>query len=312
MRVLTLEEEKNVIQHGLGELIDNGAARAVYEITAELADYLQIPHRAVIKVAVGVGGYHQTQVEIETFAKYGRNYLAEIYAHGRFVEIMERVDADSDDYRDFADSCGDVLDYMEYNLDKSDYTDEEWQHIYEDYDEAFHVISFLEDELGCTSDNGQLGRASDGRLVAYDYGFVSGNGCDGQTSDLTDYIGDDKFDEYLTQLVDLLDAEESVLSHAENMILYNENGDGTYTRYEVSRLRTYMAKPYVSVNHFCSLESAKQYIINLQESSNNIEHNYRISRIVRDVDGNELSHELIEDTVTDENKALFDEKGCDE
>lgn len=201
-----------VIQHE-DLFIDAGASRAVFQCTTDIADYLNLPnkdcHAYIMKIAMGRGGVEQTKTEFETYLNRGDSgVLADILAIGRYVEIMEAVEV-----RDFRDeACRDFTadDFMEAFDDLSS----------EDAIEIEHTIDVLDDLLGYTSDNGQIGKTRNGHWVAYDYGYIPGKGINTQTSDVRDVIyRDSARKEYLTGLIDLLENEEDFMGKWEETFL---------------------------------------------------------------------------------------------
>lgn len=224
MRVLTKREEIDVLKMlDYEDRLDNGSSRFVMDVSDKIFDYLKLdPSREyVLKLAVGHGGFNQHQREVEMWKDVNDNsFLAEIFAAGYFISIMEKVE--TCDYIDFAEG-------MYWDDDKSEavrnFLDYEWN-IQEDDDEfepEYNRMLKVADSIcnlayynGTTSDNGQLGLTPDGRYVAYDYGFISGNGCDSQCSnDLVDNICDeDCFCYYVNELATILgemaDAEDKL------------------------------------------------------------------------------------------------------
>jgi hypothetical protein len=152
----------------LKDIIDNfsneigiGSSRQVFEFMSD----------KVIKVAADTGGINQNKREIELFRKYGRKYLAEIYAYGEYIIIMEKVET----------VCADeiIIGYeYEYAENLSELLDER------EYNKIISTYNFLTNVNGCTSDNYQLGIRENGDYVAYDYGYESYS---------TDSIGDARY-----------------------------------------------------------------------------------------------------------------------
>ena len=254
IKVLTHEQEKTILSYVMDlNTEDAGCARMIFPLSTELANKigLDITFPCIVKVAMGIGGYRQNQLEIKTFLEQC-NYLplAEITAYGRFVEIMERVEVE--DWRDFYDNYCDVDDYMCEIEQKEDESDEEFQERYDrTYNnavKAVNTIDCLNDFFGETGDNGQIGINRFGEFVAYDYGYTTSRTTDEQVSDVSDAVYDkDDRNSYIQGLFDLLDKEESLLEDYEKKFLYDENGDGTYTRYEIQYVRKaskWMGKEY--------------------------------------------------------------------
>lgn len=236
-KILTPLEEKEILLSLIdAEIIDNGAARCVFYCTSTAARIIGLtPNEEqdfVIKLACGVGGLAQTQAEIECFLE-NHHYapLAYIIAYGRYIEVMEKVDAS--DYRDIAEEHYEDFSFNDYLMDNDYELDDEE---YEDWEEAWQAIGALEDIFGHTSDNGQLGRNRAGKLVAYDYGFYSGIGCDQQTSDVVEYLYNDKSRlAYINGLINLLGAENDLLADFEDRFIESD-GFVSCTKY---RLITY-------------------------------------------------------------------------
>lgn len=213
---LNTNQETHLIRYMINHpdlFIDNGASRAVFHCTTDIADYLHLPEKAdgryIMKVAMGRGGVEQMKVEVETYLDYeDYHVLAEIVAVGRYVEIMEAVEVW--DFRDEADNGYTADDFVEAfdELTQSDGEDIE------------HTIEVLNDLFGYTSDNGQIGKNSRGWWVAYDYGYIPGKGNATQTSDISDVIcRDSARKEYLKGLLDLLDEEEDFMEQWEKTFL---------------------------------------------------------------------------------------------
>lgn len=209
MRKLTIGEEIRVLKSlRSAEVMDSGSSRIVFDCSDEIAIFLRLNTEKdyVVKLAVGHGGFIQNTHEINTYSNYDTNYFAEIAAFGHFVIIMEKVD--TDDYRSFADTiCWDddptnaVEDWCEYNWEDADDDDRR------SLCKAAKTIIYLANIYGCTSDNGQLGLTSDGRFVAYDFGFYASDGCSAQCSrELLDNIvcNEESFGEYTNKLINIL------------------------------------------------------------------------------------------------------------
>lgn len=138
------------------DFLGNGSSRVVFSIG----------DGKCIKVASDIRGQYQNHVEIELFKKYGGDYLAEIYAYGKYIVVMEEVepiDSDAEDmlHCSFEESIDEVANTMGY--DKSI------------INKAIDTYNFLCEVLGETSDNFQIGLRDDSCPVAYDYGFESGS-----------------------------------------------------------------------------------------------------------------------------------------
>lgn len=210
---LSIKEERYVLEQlKEAEFLDNGASRCVFECPREIGDYLGFnADNYIIKLACGIGGIRQTEAEVSCYLDNSNSPLAKIIAYGRYIEIMEKVEIDND-YRDFAEYCyeDEEIPYdMFYEYSGGDMSEEDAN---DEAEEAYDVIIQLHDIFGHTADNGQLGRNSDGKLVAYDYGFITGVGCDAQTSNITDYVYDTiQRNAYIDAVVDLLDKSIEML-----------------------------------------------------------------------------------------------------
>lgn len=215
MKTLTTLEEKQVLSLiPLDGCIDCGSSRRVYECPDEVIKLLGLDPSInyVIKLGCGQGGFNQNSREVEVWLENeGCDYLAPIYAAGRFIIIMEAVDVCN--YIDFArgidyddDPRERAETYIEDEYDMSP-EDANYESTVKDYEKAAYTITQLAYHNGNTCDNGQLGMTASGRYVAYDYGFISDVGCDSQCSeDLVENIYDDKcFNYYIDELKNILD-----------------------------------------------------------------------------------------------------------
>jgi hypothetical protein len=159
-----MKEEYELLQELIRDDIDfinNGSSRAVFKFDTN----------RVVKVAMDRQGRRQNKNEIDLFRIAGNDYLAEIYAYGRFLLVMEEVSAQP---------MEDMLDVF-YENQFFDYEDREIERVSE-------VIDFLSEHTGETDDNFQLGWSlKRNLLVSYDYGYntehrnrdlVSNNLCD--------------------------------------------------------------------------------------------------------------------------------------
>lgn len=141
----------NDILNGVYAEINNGSSRVVYDAGDGM----------VIKLALEAEGRVQNNKEISMFWQHGDTHLARIYAYGENIIIMEEVDTV---YKDLWE-----IDY--------DYVDsgglEEWTDFtQEEAEDYLETLDFLDEVLGYTSDNGQLGfRHETQSFVSYDYGF---------------------------------------------------------------------------------------------------------------------------------------------
>ena len=232
MLTLTKVQEKYILNNiDYDDRIDSGSSRAVFYCQPYVLEYLGIEtdRECVIKLAIGHGGLNQHQTEVEMWLESGGNnqHLAEIFAAGQFVSIMEKVDIR--DYSDLADSLDDydinesVIRYLDYQCDINEEDDKEiFDNEYKEVCKVAETIAFLASYNGCTSDNGQIGKTEDGRYVAYDYGFIAGNGCDTQCSGaLVDNVCDEEcFIYYIGQLCEVLDIEIKAEQKLDELMRY--------------------------------------------------------------------------------------------
>ena len=193
---LSLTQEKLILEY-LQEktndlFIASGSSRAVFEIDDVIQSILgfKTPVSCVLKMSLGLGGYRQSRREVATYEQLQSfGVLAEVFGRGSVFTVMEQVDADERDFYEFYsyDCC--VDDYLDRNA-YSDDDDGEREYLRDCdlFEDAAYVIRVLDSELGDTSDNSQLGRTEDGRLVAYDYGFISGVDCREQMTRTSDYF----------------------------------------------------------------------------------------------------------------------------
>lgn len=155
--------------------LSNGSSRVVYDCPDSIARRFNLTTECVIKVGCGPAGYNQNQAEIDMFEAYGNEHLANIFYAGSFVLIMERVDEISEWFRD----CGD-----DYDIDNedalADIMDATGCSVSEIH-RIYATFSWLNEMLGYTSDNFQLGTDSEGYAVAFDYGFYADHGDDTST-----------------------------------------------------------------------------------------------------------------------------------
>ena len=186
MKRLTKFEEKQILlkAYNEGNFLGNGSSRAVYSLGDGYC----------VKVAIDRKGQFQNHIEVDTYATYGRKNLAEVKAFGKYIVVMEEVQPVSHIIEDaiwlYERRSGSTY-YSSYD---SDYTnsntgsDSEYEsHTEEEKDltfegltaeevkEAMMLIEWLDDVMGHTSDNQQIGFARDGRAVAYDYGYMPEN-----------------------------------------------------------------------------------------------------------------------------------------
>ena len=322
IKVLTHEQEKLILDYVMGlNTEDAGCARMVFPLDDELAEKigLDVKFDCIVKLAMGIGGYRQNQLEIKTYLNDCEWLpLAEIVAYGRFVEIMERVEVE--DWRDFYDDYSDVDDYMECMFERREgETDEECEKRYQkEFDEvskAINTIDTLNDYFGYTGDNGQIGRNRLGEYVAYDYGYTTDRHTGEQVSDISDVIYDkEERDLYIQGLFDLLDKEEQLLEEYENRFLHDENGDGSYTRYRLEYVRHVpqwmeksIGKDYEcgTMGFYRSLESIKRDVENATDDWRY--YAYRITEVVYNYDDDSIRRQvIIEQNIPEQYKEILE------
>ena len=321
IRVLTHEQEKLILDYVKGiNTEDAGCARMIFPLSVEL-EYklgLRIPFPCIIKLAMGIGGYRQNQLEIKTYLEHCDSLpLAELAAYGRFVEIMERVEVE--DWRDFYDNYSDVDDYMDCEVERKDNeTEEEFEERYErTYKNACKAVDTMEqlnDFFGFTGDNGQIGINRYGDYVAYDYGYTTTRSTDEQVSDINESVYDKEArDEYIEGLRDLLDKEEDVLEAYEKKFLYDENGDGTYTRYCIQYIKKapkWMETDYDCGTYCCyrTYEEAKKDIDDYANADEWKYLAYVIKEIIYNTDHDKIHEAEIEVSIPDEYAVLWADK----
>lgn len=219
MLVLTPAQERFILKQLEGcEPFDHGASRACFECPTEIVKALGLntEYEYIIKLAMGLGGLSQNQLEILTYQQYGESHpLAQIFAAGRYVEIMEKLEIEYD-FRDFVDNdC--------YFCEDDDSGEEYWGFNEEIASEVEVAVELLSDLFGQTNDNGQIGYSNlSGTYVSYDYGFTTEKYRDDQMSDLSEYIVYDEVNliNYLRELSDILEQEEELLGSVEKTILH--------------------------------------------------------------------------------------------
>lgn len=236
---MTISQEKTILQYlskafaeGKAEMLGTGSSRSCWDIDNDAENFIKQTLRLdtnvnlVIKVAMGIGGQTQSNREIATFLDYGDEYLARIYAYGRIIEIMEKVDELDSTYREwdyysegelFVNIYGVNEELNEEFMEDGKYRSEclplgAKEEDKAEFEKAMSTIEALNDIFGETSDNGQIGRASDGRIVAYDYGFDTFE-CEDErwSSDLVELAFADKgMSDYFDTCVKYLTSEEEI------------------------------------------------------------------------------------------------------
>lgn len=217
MLVLTPAQERFILkQLESCEPFDNGASRVCFECPTEIVKFLglNVEYEYIIKLAVGLGGLSQNQLEILTYQQYGESHpLAQIFAAGRYVEIMEKLEIEYD-FRDFVDE--------DCYFCEDDCGEEYWGFNEEIASQVEVAVELLSDLFGQTNDNGQIGYSNlSGTYVSYDYGFTTEKYRDDQMSDLSNYIIYDEVNlrNYLRGLSDILEQEEELLGSVEKALL---------------------------------------------------------------------------------------------
>lgn len=217
MLVLTPAQERFILKQLEGcEPFDHGASRACFECSTEIVKALGLnaEYEYIIKLAMGLGGLSQNQLEILTYQQYGESHpLAQIFAAGRYVEIMEKLEIEYD-FRDFVDE--------DCYFCEDDGGEEYWGFNEEVASQVQVAVELLSDLFGQTNDNGQIGYSNlSGTYVSYDYGFTTEKYRDDQMSDLSDYIVYDEVNlrNYLRELSDILEQEDELLGSVEKALL---------------------------------------------------------------------------------------------
>ena len=199
IKKMSLAEEREVILSLRGaSALGYGSSRVTYDLSPNLAARLGLdPSRDyVVKLAVGRGGLNQMDLEVGIFQSRGESgCLAIIPASGQFCEIMEKVividDLECDTYDTYDDfvCCG-LNDYDNYS--------------YEQKQEMWRAHEFLNEEIGYSSDNCQLGITASGHAVAFDYGFLPDSD-DEQMSSSSYRVAEDTGDYYIGRIAQLID-----------------------------------------------------------------------------------------------------------
>lgn len=195
MERLSLQDEYDYLMSAFGKnlFIHNGSSRAVFQFGED----------RVIKIALDREGRLQNQNEVDLFKAAGNEYLAEIFAYGRFIIIMEEV---REEYME------DMLDLASGDLGTSYDT--------ATYDRLQDIMSFLEDHLGDTNDNYQLGFSTTrNKLVSYDYGYT------------TDINNEDMISNKLAHTIDMRGPEEVLIKTCRMLkILLDKSAKNCYNK----------------------------------------------------------------------------------
>lgn len=160
MQRLMRNEEIQILKELMKEeynCLGNGSSRVVFDYDDNFC----------VKIAVDKEGQFQNHNEIKLYDEYGSEFLARIKSYGKYIVVMEKVRAyNPDDVQEAIYENG----YEDEDEDRDEeriplFTEEEVKNL-----EA--VKNNLDDILTETPDNFQLGKAKDGRMVAYDYGYL--------------------------------------------------------------------------------------------------------------------------------------------
>ena len=162
------------------EILGNGSSRIVFVDPRD--------SNRIVKLAIGACSFFQNRNEVRFWQRTEANQLAKIYEFGRFCVVMERaqfVVLDDEDYQ--------------YNLDD------------EARDDAEQIVYWLEENLGTTADNYQVGMMKDGRWASFDYGFLPGVHALNQCG-WADYIRDNlnEIRQYIDKCVDILQRKRPI------------------------------------------------------------------------------------------------------
>lgn len=162
MNRLSRVEEYNLIKKAMADdfsFLNNGSSRAVFEIDKDI----------VIKIAYDKKGQYQNAMEISRFRNFGSEYLATIYSYGKYVVVMEKLDVLDDETVSYAydEDFDKIKKYAGNEYDPEKYI------LYSN--EIIKTVDFLNENIGNSYDNYQVGISKDGRVVSFDYGFDVSN-----------------------------------------------------------------------------------------------------------------------------------------
>lgn len=137
---LSNRQERELLQRLMKcKPIDNGSSRLLF-IDPRNSNY-------VVKVAIGAKAFRQNKLEVAMWKEWGDDgYLAEIKEYGNFCVVMERL---TEVYS----------------------SDELEEYYFPDGHPSYDVQEWMNEQVGYTSDNCQVGKTMRGEWVAYDYGF---------------------------------------------------------------------------------------------------------------------------------------------
>ena len=202
---LSTDDQREILRQLIDnktEVIGSGGGRIVFVHPTDKSK--------VIKVALGAGGVVQNLNEQRVYDGYGDSgYLADIHGYSDYMEIMDRVD----------DCIGDVHDYFSMKSWEAEEADQD--EIEAEEQEAWDLVSWLDDITGSTPDNEQIGYLN-GDLVAYDYGYDPDYETHTQVSELRD-IDFDLY-QYLEGMIRVVD-DEITMEQLEFAILDEWNCD---------------------------------------------------------------------------------------
>ena len=143
-KLSNLQERKLLKLLKNAKLIGNGSSRLVFIDPRD--------SNRVVKVAIGAASFRQNKLEVKLWNETQCKHLAQIYEYGKFIVVMERM-METYDEDSFYDACD---------------PDSE---SYEFFKLGANVVNWLEEELGSTADNYQIGTNANNEWKAYDYGF---------------------------------------------------------------------------------------------------------------------------------------------
>lgn len=175
---------------------DNGSSRAVLlslgDRTVKTLEALDINADSVIKISIGRGGCNQSKFEreaYETATPTQVSALADIYAYGAAIQIMEKLDCNLFNFFENLFECTGVNDdgtaYDNIRTACRHQMVEEYLDWYKDDDLSQEYLDDLAIEFdiylqkifyvtGSTGDNVQVGLDKNGNIKCYDYGFFKG------------------------------------------------------------------------------------------------------------------------------------------
>ena len=157
--------------------IGNGSSRAVYRV-----EYCG--HSYAVKIAGQQEGRAQNQIEMDLYEDHGDRFLNPILAaYKDILLVCNEIDPLDTDIVEEAWRNDEVEDFIEAVSWADWYTYDELVDLWEN---CRATVEFLTEYQGDTWDNFQVGIDYDGRVVAYDYGYVSN--VDGLVGDIESLI----------------------------------------------------------------------------------------------------------------------------